>query len=88
MQEGVDPVALQALFRMGKPEAKDKAVYSTVTLADGSVVVLRLNGVNEGSAASEQEKGEYRRYLASRAGQQDFAAYRKQLEAKAEITRY
>lgn len=88
MQEGVDPVELQALFRMGKPEAKDKPVYSTVTLADGSVVVLRLNGVNEGSAASEEEKGEYRRYLASRAGQQDFAAYRKQLEAKAEITRY
>ncbi|MFD2643579.1 SurA N-terminal domain-containing protein [Pseudomonas japonica] len=88
MQEGVDPAELQALFRMSKPEAKDKPVYSTVTLADGSVVVLRLNGVNEGSAASEEEKGEYRRYLASRAGQQDFAAYRKQLEAKAEITRY
>ncbi len=88
MQEGVDPVELQALFRMGKPEAKDKPVYSTVTLGDGSVVVLRLNGVNDGSAASEEEKGEYRRYLASRAGQQDFAAYRKQLEAKAEITRY
>ncbi|MDR0281697.1 MAG: SurA N-terminal domain-containing protein [Paucimonas sp.] len=88
MQEGVDPVELQALFRMSKPEAKDKPVYSTVTLADGSVVVLRLNGVNEGSAASAQEKDDYRRYLASRAGQQDFAAYRKQLEAKAEITRY
>ena len=88
MQEGVDPVELQALFRMSKPEAKDKPVYSTVTLGDGSVVVLRLNGVNDGSAASEQEKGEYRRYLASRAGQQDFAAYRKQLEAKGEIPRY
>jgi len=88
MQEGADPAELQALFRMSKPEAKDKPVYSTVTLADGSVVVLRLNGVNEGSAASEEEKGEYRRYLASRAGQQDFAAYRKQLEASAEITRY
>ena len=88
MQEGVDPVELQALFRMGKPEAKDKPVYSSVTLRDGSVVVLRLNGVNEGAAASEQEKGEYRRYLASRAGQQDFVAYRKQLETKADITRY
>ncbi len=88
MQEGVDPAELQALFRMSKPEAQDKPVYSTVTLADGSVVVLRLNGVNEGGAASAEEKGEYRRYLASRAGQQDFAAYRKQLEASAEITRY
>ena len=88
VQDGIDPVELQALFRMGKPEAKDKPVYSSVTLRDGSVVVLRLNGVNEGAAASEQEKGEYRRYLASRAGQQDFVAYRKQLETKADITRY
>ncbi|PWB35669.1 peptidylprolyl isomerase [Pseudomonas sp. SDI] len=87
-QEGIDPAALQALFRMSKPEAKDKPTYGSVTLADGSVVVLRLNGVNEGAAASDEEKAAYRRFLASRAGQQDFAAYRKQLEAKADITRY
>lgn len=87
-QDGIDPVELQAVFRMSKPESKDKPVYTSVTLGDGSVVVLRLNGVNEGSAASEEEKSQYRRYLASRAGQQDFAAYRKQLEAKADITRY
>lgn len=87
-QEGIDPIELQALFRMGKPEAKDKPTYSSVKLADGSVVVLRLNGVNEGSAATAEEKAAYRRFLASRAGQQDFAAYRKQLEAKADITRY
>ncbi|MDD0974892.1 SurA N-terminal domain-containing protein [Pseudomonas fontis] len=87
-QEGIDPLALQAVFRMTKPEAKDKPSYASVTLADGSVVVLRLNGVNEGAAASEEEKAAYRRFLASRAGQQDFAAYRKQLEAQADITRY
>ncbi|MCY1381978.1 hypothetical protein D9M69_699520 [compost metagenome] len=63
-------------------------MYASVTLNDGSVVVLRLNGVNEGTAATEEEKASYRRFLASRAGQQDFAAYRKQLEAKADITRY
>ncbi|WP_433886608.1 SurA N-terminal domain-containing protein [Pseudomonas vranovensis] len=87
-QDGIDPVELQALFRMSKPEAKDKPVYASVTLNDGSLVVLRLNGVNEGTAATEEEKASYRRFLASRAGQQDFAAYRKQLEAKADITRY
>ncbi|MNJ37519.1 Peptidyl-prolyl cis-trans isomerase D [compost metagenome] len=87
-QEGIDPVELQAVFRMAKPEAKDKPVYSSVTLNDGSLVVLRLNGVNEGAAATDEEKSAYRRFLASRAGQQDFAAYRKQLEAKADITRY
>ncbi|MDD2048245.1 SurA N-terminal domain-containing protein [Pseudomonas putida] len=87
-QEGIDPAELQAVFRMAKPEAKDKPVYSSVTLNDGSLVVLRLNGVNEGAAATDEEKSAYRRFLASRAGQQDFAAYRKQLEAKADITRY
>ncbi|MEG0966047.1 MAG: peptidylprolyl isomerase, partial [Pseudomonas sp.] len=87
-QEGIDPVELQAVFRMSKPEAKDKPVYSSVVLNDGSLVVVRLNGVNEGTAATDEEKSAYRRFLASRAGQQDFAAYRKQLEAKADITRY
>ena len=37
---------------------------------------------------TDEEKQQIRRYLASRAGQQDFAAYRKQLAANAEITRY
>ena len=87
-QEGVDPAVLQALFRMPKPEGKDKPTFSTVTLADGSLVLVRLNGVNEGAAPSEEEKASYRRFLASRAGQQDFAAYRKQLEGQADIKRF
>ncbi|WP_248797557.1 SurA N-terminal domain-containing protein [Pseudomonas sp. MWU13-2105] len=87
-QEGVDPAVLQALFRMPKPEGKDKPTFSTVTLADGSLVLVRLSGVNEGAAPSEEEKASYRRFLASRAGQQDFAAYRKQLEGQADIKRF
>ncbi|HCP31286.1 MAG TPA: peptidylprolyl isomerase, partial [Pseudomonas sp.] len=87
-QEGIDPVELQALFRLGKPQAKDKPVYGSVVLRDGSLVVLQLKGVNDGAAATDEEKQQIRRYLASRAGQQDFAAYRKQLEANADITRY
>ncbi|MBJ2349128.1 MULTISPECIES: SurA N-terminal domain-containing protein [Pseudomonas] len=87
-QEGVDPAVLQALFRMLKPESKDKPTFASVTLADGSVTVLRLNGVNEAAAPTEAEKTEYRRYLASRVGQQDFAAYRKQLESQADIKRF
>ncbi|WP_460115349.1 SurA N-terminal domain-containing protein [Pseudomonas sp. H2_D02] len=87
-QEGVDPAVLQALFRMPKPESKDKPTFASVTLADGSVTVLRLNGVNEAAAPTEAEKAEYRRYLASRVGQQDFAAYRKQLESQADIKRF
>jgi peptidyl-prolyl cis-trans isomerase D len=87
-QDGIDPAELQAVFRMPKPTANDKPEFSSVSLADGSLVVLRLNGVNEAVAPSEEEKANYRRFLASRAGQQDFAAYRKLLEGKAEVTKY
>ncbi|MEN2395937.1 SurA N-terminal domain-containing protein [Pseudomonas halotolerans] len=87
-QEGIDPAVLQALFRMPKPESKDKPTFSSVTLPDGSLVVVRLNRVNEAAAPSDEEKAQYRRYLASRVGQQDFAAYRKQLESEADIERF
>ncbi|MFL1415535.1 SurA N-terminal domain-containing protein [Pseudomonas fildesensis] len=87
-QEAIEPAVLQALFRMPKPAAKDKPTFTTVTLADGSLVIVRLNGVNEAAAPSDEEKAQYRRYLASRVGQQDFAAYRKQLETKADIKKF
>nr|WP_314529983.1 SurA N-terminal domain-containing protein [uncultured Pseudomonas sp.] len=87
-QEAIDPAVLQALFRMPKPAAKDKPTFTTVTLADGSLVIVRLNGVNEAAAPTDEEKAQYRRFLASRVGQQDFAAYRKQLETKADIKKF
>ncbi|WP_085612719.1 MULTISPECIES: SurA N-terminal domain-containing protein [unclassified Pseudomonas] len=87
-QEGVDPAVLQALFRMPKPAAKDKPTFTSVKLADGSLTIVRLNGVNEAAAPTDEEKAQYRRFLASRVGQQDFAAYRKQLEAEADIKRF
>ncbi|WP_025108916.1 SurA N-terminal domain-containing protein [Pseudomonas sp. H1h] len=87
-QEGVDPTVLQALFRMPKPVSKDKPTFSSVTLQDGSLMIVRLNGVNEAVAPTDEEKAQYRRFLASREGQQDFAAFRKQLESQADIKRY
>ena len=87
-QEGIDPAVLQAVFRMPKPVSKDKPTFGSVTLADGGVVVLRLNGVNDAVAPTDEEKASYRRFLASRVGQQDFAAYRKQLENEAKVERY
>jgi peptidyl-prolyl cis-trans isomerase D len=87
-QEGIDPTVLQALFRMPKPAAKDKPTFTSVTLQDGSLMIVRLNGVNEAVAPTEEEKAQYRRFLASREGQQDFAAFRKQLESQADIKRY
>ena len=87
-QEGVEPAVLQALFRMPKPAAKDKPTFTSVTLPDGSLMIVRLNGVNEAAAPTDEEKVQYRRFLASREGQQDFAAYRKQLESKADIKKF
>lgn len=88
-QEGIDPKVLQALFRMPKPESKDAPSYAGVTLNNGDYVLLRLDGVSvPEEALSAEELGMYRNFLASRAGQQDFAAYRRYLEAKADIERF
>lgn len=87
-QEGVEPEVLQALFRMAKPE-DGKSSFAGLTLNNGDYVVLRLDGVGQAKAElSAEEKTSYRRFLASRAGQQDFAAYREQLKESAEIERF
>ena len=87
-QEGVDPLVLQALFRMAKP-ADGKPSYAGVSLNNGDFVVLRLEGVGQAKAElSPEERVSYRRFLASRSGQQDFAAYRDQLKEKADIERF
>lgn len=88
-QEGVQPAVLQAVFRMPKPTAKDQPTYAGMSLANGDFVVLRLDGVNEPEQAlPDAERDNYRRFLASRVGQQDFAAYRQKLQEQAEIERY
>ena len=85
-QEGVEPAVLQQVFRMSKPAASDQPSYSSVRLSDGDFVVVRLSGVSEPKAElSVEDKQNYRRFLASRSGQQDFAAYRQLLHADAEI---
>jgi peptidyl-prolyl cis-trans isomerase D len=87
-QEGVEAAVLQALFRMHKPEAADKPTFSGISLSNGDFVIIRLNGVSQPDAAlSDEEKAMYGRFLASRVGQQDFDAFRKQLEAGAKIER-
>ena len=88
-QEGVEPALLQQVFRMPKPAAGDAPTYSSVQLSNGDYLVIRLNGVSEPETElSEDEKQNYRRFLASRSGQQDFAAYRQMLHADAEIETY
>jgi peptidyl-prolyl cis-trans isomerase D len=52
-------------------------------------VIVRLNGVSQPEQTlADEEKAMYARFLASRAGQQDFASFRKQLEAQADIERF
>ncbi|WP_252272961.1 SurA N-terminal domain-containing protein [Pseudomonas subflava] len=88
-QDGVAPEVLQKLFRMAKPGEDGKPTYAGVSLNNGDYVVLRLDGVSQAEAElSDEEKTSYRRFLASRAGQQDFAAYRQQLKEQAEVERF
>ncbi|MDX1723315.1 MAG: SurA N-terminal domain-containing protein [Pseudomonas sp.] len=88
-QEGIEPAVLQALFRMPKPAAAGQSTFAGVSLSNGDFVVVRLNGVSEPEAPlTDEEKTMYSRFLASRSGQQDFAAFRKQLEARADIERF
>jgi len=88
-QEGVAPALLQAVFRMPRPQQQDKPSYSGVALSNGDYAVVRLNGVNEPEGAlTDEERLNYRRFLASRVGQQDFAAFRQKLQAEAEIERF
>jgi peptidyl-prolyl cis-trans isomerase D len=80
---------LQALFRIPKPAAADKPNFASVSLANGDLVLVRLNGVSQPEQTlSAEDKAMYSRFLASRVGQQDFDAFRKQLEKKADIERF
>ena len=88
-QENADPQVLQALFRMPKPSAADKPTFAGLSLANGDYQVLRLNGVSEPEAELPAEQlAMYRRFLASRAGQQDFQSFMRQLQAEAKIERF
>ena len=88
-QEGIAPEVLQELFRMPKPSAEGKPSFDGIATRNGDYILIRLNGVNEPqSVVSTEEKAEYRKFLSSRQGEQDFAAYRRQLQEQAEIERF
>jgi peptidyl-prolyl cis-trans isomerase D len=74
---------------MARPAKAEQPTFAGVTLGNGDYVLIRLNGVSEPSATlSDQEKAMYRQFLASRSGQEDFAAFRRQLSDKAEVEKY
>ena len=87
--EGIEPQVLQTLFRMPKPEEAQKPQFAGVALGNGDYVLLRLTGVSEPvDTLSESEVQMYQRFLASRAGQEDFSAYRSRLLREADIERF
>lgn len=87
--EGIEPQVLQALYRMPKPEDEQKPQFAGVALGNGDYVLLRLTGVSEpAEELDETEAQMYKRFLASRAGQDDFAAYRARLHRESDIERY
>lgn len=88
-QEGVDPLVLQQVFRMPKPSSAQQPTFVGISLVSGDFVLARLNGVNAPvEALNDEEKAMYRRFLTSRSGQQDFAAYSRQQEAAAKVERF
>lgn len=87
-QEGVAPEVLQALFRMPRPE-EGKPVYAGVSHGTGRYTLIRLDGVSESAVElSAEEKENYRRFLASRDGDEDYQAFRELLKNQAKIERY
>lgn len=88
MQDNVDPEVLQQVFRMPRPE-EGQFSYDGLALADGRFVVLRLSGVSTPEEAVEAgQLKELRDILASRQGQNDFAAFTRQLEQDAKIEKF
>jgi peptidyl-prolyl cis-trans isomerase D len=88
-QESVEPAVLQTVFSMPKPEVTDQPTFAGMTLDSGDFVIVQLKGVSAPqSALSDDEKATYRRYLASRSGEQAFAAFRNQLQTQAKIERF
>ncbi len=88
-QEGIAPEVLQELFRMPSPTDAAKPSFDGIATRTGDYILIRLNGVNQPQdAVSNEQVVEYRKFLSSRQGEQDFAAYRRQLQEKAKIERF
>jgi peptidyl-prolyl cis-trans isomerase D len=88
-QEGIDPQILQKVFRMQRPQSAEQPEFAGIALRNGDFAVLRLNGVSEPTESlGDEALASYRSYLASRTGDQDFAAYRRHLELTADIQKF
>lgn len=85
--DDVAPQVLQRVFRMPRPEG-ERASFAGLSLPSGDYALIQLDGVNEpDEPLSDELKQDYRRFLASRVGQQDFSALMSELRATADIKR-
>lgn len=86
--DGVELAILQEAFRMPRP-AEGQPTYAGLSLDDGRYVVLRLSGVSTPDDVEDPARLQVLRdMLASRMGQEDFAAYTRQLEQDAKIEKF
>lgn len=86
-QQLLEPAVIDSVFRMPHPQGEAPSLLG-MTLASGDYLLLRLSAVAEGAAASEEELGLYRRFLANRGSQLDFQSYQRQLRTQADIERF
>ncbi|MCL7462619.1 SurA N-terminal domain-containing protein [Pseudomonas sp. NW5] len=86
-QQLLEPAVIDSVFRMPHPQGETPSLLG-MTLASGDYLLLRLSAVAEGAAASEEELGLYRRFLANRGSQLDFQSYQRQLRTQADIERF
>lgn len=85
-QDGVDPAVLKAVFRMPKAVSSSEPAYAGVLTNTGDYALIRLTAVSEPEdALSDEEKQMYARFLASRDGEQTYAAYTQALKAGVEV---
>lgn len=88
-QDGVDPAVLQALFRMPKTASQESPAYAGVSTGTGDFALIRLSAVSEPEGElSEEERVMYARFLASRSGEQDYAAKIEHLRATADVEKF
>ncbi|MDM4768815.1 SurA N-terminal domain-containing protein [Solimonas sp. SE-A11] len=84
VQQGEDPLLLQAVFKLPRPAA-GKPQYSELSLVNGNVVVAVLTDVRDPTPATVQEVAQLRPRLREMQAGAEFTAYQKVIGEKVEI---
>jgi len=82
----LDPLQVQALFKMPKPAAGQLS-WTVAKLSDGSAVIMGLSAVHPGAAPDPQTLRAMSGYLGNRNGQSDYASLVRHLKSSAQVDR-